>query len=132
MLRDADKEYLKASGYAFVTYRDGNLELLVIENYGLPDGYSADVVELLIQVPDGYPDAKLDMWWVFPSVTFSATNAEPHGSEQKQPFSAFTPEPGRVWQRFSRHPNWRVGVDDLHTYLTTIRATFEREVPKAA
>jgi hypothetical protein len=132
LLRDADKEYLAANGYVYATYEDGGLTLLVIQGYGLPAGYSPASVDLLIQIPPGYPDAGLDMWWVFPSLTFSATGGEAGGAQVRQAFAGYTPEPGRQWQRYSRHPSWRVGIDELRTYLATIRSTFEREVPKAA
>lgn len=132
MLRDVDRNYLEARGHRFSTHVEGNVTLLVIERYELPVGYTPETVDLLIQIPPDFPDAQLDMWWVYPVVTFAGTGAQPVNTESMQAFAGYTPEPGRVWQRFSRHPPWRAGVDELRTFLVALRLTMENEVPKAA
>jgi hypothetical protein len=131
MLRPADFELLTELQITHTTYRDGGTTLLVLHDYPLPAGYSADTVEVLIVVPDQYPDAALDMWWVYPWITFS-NGVRPANADQPQVFANYEPEPGRVWQRFSRHPAWRMGQDDLRTFLLAMRSTFENEAAAVA
>lgn len=109
--------------------RPADITLLILHDYGLPAGYSAETVELLLVVPDQYPDAPLDMWWVHPWINF-ASGARPAAADVPQVFSSFEPEPTRIWQRFSRHPVWR-DSDDLRTFLAVMRSTFEREANAA-
>jgi hypothetical protein len=132
VLRETDTKYLDERGHRFSTYEDGNLTLLVIEGYELPVGYTPEAVDLLIQIPRDYPDANLDMWWMFPAVGFTHTGTEPVATEVRQPFAGYALDPTRLWQRFSRHPNWRPGVDDLHTFLASLRSTMENEAMRVA
>jgi hypothetical protein len=132
MLRDIDERYLEENGHRFSTHAQGAGLLLVLEEYQVPAGYEPHVVDLLIEIPSTYPDGKLDMWWVYPPVVFARTGTEPVNTQVRQPFAAFGPEPDRQWQRFSRHPEWRVGVDDLRTYLGSLRSTMQNEVRQLA
>lgn len=130
MLRPADIDLLTERGLDFSTYRgEGETTLLIFHNYPLPDGYSAETVELLIVVPDQYPDAALDMWWVYPWITFT-NGARPANADVQQVFPGFEPEPTRLWQRFSRHPPWRES-DDLRTFLVAMASTFKNEANAA-
>ena len=94
--------------------------------------YSPLAVDLLLQIPRDYPDAALDMWWVFPEVRFERTSSRPTNTDVFQPFAGFAPEPTRQWQRFSRHPQWRLGVDGLRSYLASLRSTMETEARRLA
>lgn len=132
MLPETDKKYLESRGFRYSLYEHGSLSLLVIHDYELPPGYAPHVVDLLIQIPSSYPDAKLDMWWVFPALVFADTRAEPAAAAVREVFSSFPLQPERQWQRFSRHPQWRVGVDDLRTYLGSLRSTMENEARQVA
>ena len=132
MLLESDKKYLESRGFRYSLYEHGSLTLLVIHDFELPLGHAPQVVDLLIQIPSNYPDAKLDMWWVYPAVVFADTRAEPAAAAVREVFSSFTPEPARQWQRFSRHPEWRPGIDDLRTYLGSLRSTMESEARQVA
>lgn len=132
MLKPADITYLEGKGFTYSEYPDGETTLLVLHDYALPEGYEPATTDVLIVVPDGYPDAALDMWWCYPVVTFSSNGARPAASDVMQPYPAFTPEPGRSWQRFSRHPNWRADKDTLRSFLRWMRFHFEEDVKAAA
>jgi len=69
---------------------------------------------------------------VFPPVVFDRTKTEPVNAPVRQAFSGYTRDPNRQWQRFSRHPQWRPGADDLRSYLRSLRSTMEREVQQLA
>jgi Prokaryotic E2 family E len=132
VLQDLDRQQLDAAGHRYSTYVEGELTLLVIRDYEVPGGYSPRAVDLLLQIPRDYPDAALDMWWVFPEVRFERTSSRPTNTDVFQPFAGFAPEPTRQWQRFSRHPQWRLGVDDLRSYLASLHSTMENEARRLA
>jgi hypothetical protein len=127
LLLDADIEYLDEKEWRYTLYEQGSVALLVIHDYELPPGFTADKVDLLIEVPDAYPDAKLDMFWVKPWVKIAATNADPRNASEPRDFQ------GERWQRFSRHPTvWRPESDSLQTFLVWIRRHLEADVRAAA
>jgi hypothetical protein len=131
VLNEADLEFLRARGHRFAVYDNGGNSLLVLEAFELPPGYTPAAVDLLIEIPSTYPDGALDMWWVYPDVRF-ASGREPDGATVRQPYPAFTPDPARTWQRFSRHPVWRYGTDDLRSYLGTVYQTMAKEARAVA
>ena len=116
LLPEADTDFLTAAGYDFSVTRVGQQVQVVIRQFPLPR-YKPQSADLLIIVPNGYPNAKLDMFWTYPDVSLpnggiplKADVHEQHGD--------------RNWQRWSRHiadGKWRPGVDNLRTYLTTVK-----------
>lgn len=114
MLLESDIEYLDGKGWSWAFHENERPPLLVIHDYELPPGFSSERVALLIEIPDTYPDARLDMFWVYPIVTL-ASGAAPRQSQERREFD------GKTWQRFSRHLNtWRAESDSLQTYLVWI------------
>jgi hypothetical protein len=116
LLPEADRDSLSATGYDYTIDRVGEQVHVVIRNFPLPR-YNPQCADLLIIVPNGYPNAKLDMFWTFPDVSL------PNGDI---PLTANVHEQlgGRNWQRWSRHiadGKWRSGVDNLRTYMTTVK-----------
>lgn len=123
MLPGEDVAYLEAKGLTFEVAQDGGFLCVVLCGYRLPPGYSLAVVDLLLKLPAGWPDAQPDMFWVDPPITFANGTQPPSVSSE----SAL----GRTWQRFSRHlpdGGWRPG-DNLETWLTKVRDVLVREVP---
>jgi hypothetical protein len=87
------------------------------------------VVDLLLRLPQGFPDVPPDMWWMTPAVTYAATGAEPPLANVREQYL------GREWQRWSRHLSdgqWRPGRDSLRTFLRIIRTDLESGVIPAA
>jgi hypothetical protein len=127
LLLESDTEYLEEKGWRYTLHEQGSVTLLVIHDYELPAGFSADKVDLLIEMPDTYPDAKLDMFWVKPWVTLTATNTDPRAASEAREFQ------DERWQRFSRHPTvWRPESDSLQTFLVWVRRHLEADVRAAA
>lgn len=75
---------------------NGNSRYLVVPNYKLPPGWSRDSSDLLIIVPNGYPMAPLDMFYLERDVTLSG-GREAGGSAQIELHL------GKSWRRFSWH-----------------------------
>lgn len=115
-LLESDEEYLKQKGYVFETSAQGSELHVIIHGFPLPSSYSVTSVDLLVRIPAGYPNAKLDMFWTNPSVTL-ANGGVPKTAEVSATIG------GRTWQRWSRHwtTRWRPGVDGLDTFLVAVR-----------
>ena len=112
-LLEEDEAYLKEKGYNYQLVTDGDVGCLVISGYILASGkYDRDAVDLLICIPKGYNDAKLDNYYVDPPVRLKATGQYPPAADY------FEDHAKRKWQRFSRHlPQWRAGIDTLQNFL---------------
>lgn len=122
MLPADDARYLSGKGYDYACEPGGPGLWLVIERYVLPDGFTPEASDLLLEIPAGYPDAGLDMFWMHPDVRLTSTNAHPQAA------SVFEEKLGRSWQRFSRHGYpWRAG-DSIASYLIWVRRSLEGDV----
>lgn len=125
MLLPADQEHLDQLGLDHEVIEEGGLICVVIKGWPLPAGYVPTVVDLLLRLPPGFPDAQPDMYWCDPPVRVAATGAYPLAAEQMEQYL------GRTWQRFSRHLGpgaWVPGRDDLASYLALITQGLAREV----
>ena len=101
---------------------DSNQVLVLLPEFGLPNGFSPSVVEMLLPLPFGFPETQPDMFWVPPWVTLHG--AIPQNADQTGEFL------GRTWQRFSRHlpqGSWRPGIDNLQSWVTAITRMLARE-----
>lgn len=127
MLPESDMAYLREAWPGFTVEQDGAGQVaVVLRGYQLPAGFDPRVVDLLLLVPFGYPDAALDMFWLDPLVTLNG--AAPAATSPDQHL-------GKSWQRFSRHlPGgvWRPGVDDIRSYLALLATMLAREAQPPA
>ena len=74
-----------------------------------------DEVVLLIKIPPQYPQAKLDMFWLWPHLRLKGSQSYPDRATH------FEQHLDRRVQRFSRHlQQWRPNVDGLAGYLSLI------------
>ncbi|MFT3864593.1 MAG: E2/UBC family protein [Solirubrobacterales bacterium] len=127
MLSEVDKAFLEQRGFDHEVIGEGQMVSLIIHGFRMPDGYVPGVVDLLLRLPSGFPDAAPDMWWTAPAVSYVGGSAPP-ATEVRQEFV------GRTWQRWSRHlaVSWRPGIDNLQTYLRLIRTDLERATMQVA
>ena len=111
-LLDDDGEFLRGKGLVWELLPDGSGYCIVIKDFPVNAAkYNRSSVQLMICVPAGYNDAKLDNFYVDPWLHIKATAAPPHQANVPEKHA------GRDWQRFSRHlPTWRAGVDTLRTF----------------
>lgn len=117
-LPEFDREYLVAKGHQFEEKPDANRNGLIIRNYELPKGkFNHERADLLILIPQGYPDTRPDMWYFFPAILLAPSNRPARQTQATINFE------GKTWQRWSRHypaNEWRPGIDGIHTYLKKI------------
>lgn len=94
---------------------EGVNRYLVVPDFRLPDHWSVPAVTLLAMVPNGYPMAAMDMFWVDPILKLR-DGREPGAA------NSFEVYLGKQWQRFSWHYSnpqvaWRPGQSTLLTHL---------------
>ena len=114
-----DVQYLDATypGRWRMTSEGNGKQGLLIEAFPLPAEYAATVATLMVQIPSGYPGTNLDMFYFDPPLSKRAGDGIPCLVSERH----F----GRDWQRWSRHPEWRPGEDNLVSYLEYIRNELE-------
>lgn len=124
-LLERDVAYLKQLGLYWETRLVGTRRWLIIHEYALPSGYNHEQVNLAIEIPTAYPDAKLDMFFVHPALTL----ANGRGIGQTESRENIL---GKVYQRWSRHLNgatrWNPLTDSVITHLAVVEESLLREV----
>jgi Prokaryotic E2 family E len=127
MLSEGDEAFLQGQGFEYEVIPEGQMFSLIICDFRLPTGYKPPVVDLLLRLPGGFPDAAPDMFWTHPVVSYAGGGIPP-ASDVRLDYN------GRTWQRWSRHlvVGWRPGVDNLQTYLRLIRTDLEKGAPALA
>ena len=120
-LTDEDREFLTSN------YQDqwepadgGDKQGLIIRGYELPPGYTPSKVDLMLLIPPEYPAAQLDMFYFSPEVS----------REDGSAIGALSPEShfGIPWQQWSRHYEWRPGVDNVASHVTFVRNQLTSEL----
>ncbi len=127
MLRDSDTDLLDELGLTYSVEEDaqsaGTWTSIIISGYQLPPGYDHAVVDMLVRLPPGFPDAAPDNFWIAPAIR-RRSGAFPTNADRTETHH------GRTWQFFSRHltvARWRPGIDDLRSWLNTIRRSLEED-----
>jgi hypothetical protein len=122
-LPEFDRTYLMDKSFQFEEKIDAGRNGLIIHNWDLPVGkFNIQTSDLLIIIPQGYPEVRPDMWYFYPEILLVSGNRQPRQTQAKINFD------GRVWQRWSRHfpaNEWRSGVDGIHTYIKKIISALE-------
>jgi Prokaryotic E2 family E len=100
---------------------DGPQKAIILRAYPVPSGrFNHDKADILIVLPNGYPDVRPDMFYAIPWLKLATLNRYPRAADQPYQFA------GQSWQQWSRHNNqWRPGVDGIWTMLRRIDAALE-------
>ncbi len=114
LIPKADEDFLHEKQFNYELNQAGSEIHLVFREYSFPSTYTPTKADLLIIIPPAYPMAALDMFWTFPDVKL-ANGAWPQASEHHE-----TKPDGRNWQRWSRHIEWRSGVDTLRSFIAAV------------
>ena len=114
-------KYLTDKGIAFSELSENSSAAVIIESWNLPAGkYDHEEVSVLLLVPDGYPDAAPDMFYVHPWIRLLGATDWPRAAAVSYSFR------GSNWQRWSRHwSDWRPGIDGIQTWLLKVRHALE-------
>jgi hypothetical protein len=121
---DQDRLFLDRYGLRWEVIADGSTWVL-LHDFVLPPGYSADRVTVAIRVESGYPITALDMMYVYPAIT----RADGRPIPQTNCLQALD---GKQFQRWSRHRTptnpWIPGEDSLETHVYLIEEYFRAGV----
>ena len=114
-------DQLRSQGYEIDVIEQQQEIGIVLRNYPIPDSiWSCTMVDLLVMTHPSYPNPKMDMFWVNPTITLK-DGREPNAAAKIE--SKF----GRTWQRFSWHVNsWNPVHDSLITYLDVVNDRLRR------
>jgi hypothetical protein len=122
-LPEFDRDYLLEKGYQFEEKIDANRNGLILRSWLLPVGkFNLQTADLLILIPNGYPEVRPDMWYFNPAILLAPSNIPARQTQASINFE------GKAWQRWSRHypaNEWRSGVDGIHTYLKKVQTALE-------
>jgi hypothetical protein len=123
LLPEIDRDFLRDKHPNHTVKRVGEETHVVIPDFDFPAAYTPRKANLLIILPAGYPNANLDMFWTQP-VVMLANGSWPTRADNHATYD------GVSWQRWSRHfqTPWRQGVDNLRTFIATIRRELARGV----
>lgn len=120
-----DRDYLSHAFKKFRTTIENGRRWLIVEDYQLPDGYNHNTVALAVEIPIGYPQAQLDMFYTYPAVQL-LTGQQPDRTEHRETIE------GKNYQRWSRHRGqtsmWNPAVDSIITHFALIEEAIVREV----
>lgn len=115
MIPQEDTDFLASKEYSFEVLTEGGNTHVIIKDFPFPSQfYSVEKAELLVKIPSGYPVTPLDMFWTNPIISFVNGTPPPATTERETLH-------GKEWQRWSRHYDWRVGIDSLKTHISAIR-----------
>lgn len=128
-LPEFDQEFLADKGFAYTEKKDGDLRAIIMHDVVLPEGkyFALDPsgqpvpvtrADILIKIPDQYPDTKLDSFFARPFLKMAEGRADPPNSTGTERLF------DQDWQFWSRHLNtagyWRPGIDSLATYWNLV------------
>lgn len=115
---DADLALLRERCGGVECIDDGTRRLVIARGQELPAHWNRRSTDILLQVPQGYPLAALDMFWVTPGLAL-ADGRQPQNADQLETYA------GRTWQRFSWHyppgHRWNPTTDGILSHLRFAR-----------
>jgi hypothetical protein len=126
-LPNEDVRFLDSLGLPWEAILQGSERWVLVHEHPLPDGYNHKRVIVAVLISGGYPEAPLDMFFLYPAITRTDGVAIPASAVQQA-------LDGKTFQRWSRHrpgdEPWRSGVDSLETHLVLTRDAFDDEFTK--
>lgn len=111
-LPEEDVEFLNSLGLVWETVIHANVRWLLIHDYPIPTGFNVSEATLAIKIEGGYPPAKLDMAYFLPGLSKDSGTTIPNLT------TAAIDE--QQYQQWSRHYEWREGIDDLAVHYRRI------------
>jgi len=123
-LLQADQTYLDNLGFAWDTVVEGQHRWFVVTDYVVAVGYQTDKVQLALLVPPTYPQAEIDMFYVYPPLSKVDGGAIPNLMQQVIG--------GITFQTWSRHRGqgavWNPRRDNIVTHLALVESAIAKEV----
>jgi hypothetical protein len=111
-LLEEDERFLTGKGIAWEASPNGAGLCIIVKDFPVDAAkYDRERVDLMVCIPAGYNNAKLDNFYVDPPLRMRGSGQIPPQAEVTENHA------GRSWQRFSRHfKAWRAGIDTLSSF----------------
>ncbi|GAB3910099.1 multiubiquitin domain-containing protein [Mucilaginibacter boryungensis] len=126
LLPQEDVSYLEEKGLAYETLLSDGAQWVILRDYPLPAGYSQRHTDVAIRIPQNYPIAPLDMFYMYPNL--ARTDGQPIGA-----LSPLAIE-DKQYQQWSRHRTannqWVPGEDNLATHIALMNHSLNEEFTK--
>jgi hypothetical protein len=119
-LPEEDVDFLNSLGLVWETIFDDKVRWLLIHDYAIPAGFNVVKATLALKVEGGYPPAKLDMAYFKPDLSKGANI----------PNLSNIAINGESFQQWSRHYEWREGVDTLATHYLRVQEWLVSELKR--
>ncbi len=124
-LLPVDITYLDGLGLDWETALEGKSRWLVIYKYPLPVGYTLDIVTFALLIPETYPAAQIDMFYVYPEPLLKSGHAIPN-TQVRADFR------GLKLIGWSRHRNgastWNPARDNIVTQMALAEGALHKEL----
>jgi len=122
-LPSSDRRFLDDNGLTYEIIGEAGSSGVVIKDFPLPQGkFDRDTVDIMIQLPAGYPDASVDMFYTSPWIKLKASDRYANCADAAHQFA------GTNWQRWSRHAVWRAGIDGIRTVVARAKLAFQKAI----
>lgn len=108
-----DEQFLERQPYGYTLEEQGSDIHLILKEVKFPEQYTPRTADVLIILPTGYPNAKLDMFRTRPDIKL-ANGSWPDRADVHVVLG------GESWQQWSRHYEWRDGIDELRTFIASV------------
>ena len=122
-LPEEDEVFLNKQKFIWETLIDNGVNWLIIRDFPIRSGYTVSKADAAIKIPSDFPDSKLDMVNFYPHVLRTD--------------NVFLPNVGdgpsiekNVYQQWSRHRDWRIGIDTLENHVEEINHWLDNEFKK--
>jgi hypothetical protein len=124
-LLPVDEQRLDQLGLRWETCLNAeNRRWLVIHNYQLSEGYTPQIVRLALEVPPGYPNSQIDMFYFHPAVSLTSGVVIPC-------VQVTAVVDGDTFQGWSRHRTttpWNPATDNVITQLALVEGCLHKEI----
>lgn len=124
-LLEVDEAFLDGLGHTWETIIDGERRWLLIYEYPVPGGYTAQRTTLALEIPLTYPGAQIDMFYTYPRLALTSGRA----IDRTQVAATIV---GSDFNGWSRHRGaqspWNAESDNVKTHLALVDSSFAKEV----
>ena len=120
-----DVEFLDALGLSWETVKDGNIGIVIIHGFSLPEGFEPTSVSVAFRIEPAYPTTQIDMAYFHPAIRRTNGRGIPNVSDATLD--------RRTWQGWSRHRTthpWRPDVDYVGTHYHYVKSWFLCELKR--
>lgn len=111
-LPEEDSDFLNSLGLFWETVKDGEVRWLLVRDFPIPSGFNVARAMLAVKIEGGYPPSKLDMAYFKPALSKSNGGGIPNLTTLSIN--------GEQFQQWSRHYEWREGIDTLTIHYRRI------------